>query len=155
MKLIGLGTVYMAILVLLLLNGFFVYSLIGRFQESGKAVPEDETALVEGSIAGDRTIRVEVLNGAGVGGIARKMTDFLRRVGFDVIDFGNAESFEFYETVVLDRSGDWAAAERVARAVDVKNILEQKNPYLALDVTLILGRDYRKLAAFQHKRREQ
>lgn len=153
MRGLGLGTAYGAIFVLLLLNGFFAYSLLERVYGPGKLVSEDETLGIESPIGGGRTIRVEVLNGAGVDGIARRMTDFLRRKGFDVIDFGNAESFGFYETVLLDRSGDQAAAGRVARAVNTENILVQKNPFLALDVTLILGRDYRKLAAFQQERR--
>ena len=147
------GFVYLILGVLVLLNGLFVYSLVTRFLISEKRTLENETTLPEDFRVKDRTIRVEVLNGAGVGGIARKMTDFLRREGFDVIDFGNAESFKFHETVILDRSGDRAAAKLVAQAVNSSNIVSQKNPLLTLDVTLIIGRDYRKLLPFKSERR--
>lgn len=149
----GKGAVYSATGILVLLNALFMYSFVVNFFLSGVDVSRERRGMEQEEVEGRRTIRVEVLNGAGIPGIARSMTDFLRRQGFDVIDFGNAERFNFYETIVLDRSGDRVAAERVAETVRTNNIVEQKNPFLILDVTLILGRDYRTLVPFRHERR--
>jgi len=150
---VSLGIAYVAIAVLLLLNGFFAYSLSERLHRSTGSVSEGGKWAVEDGRREDSPIRVEVLNGAGARGIAQRMTDFLRRQGFDVINFGNAENFGYYETVVLDRTGDRDAAGRVALTVRTENIVQQKNPFLALDVTLVLGRDYRKLVPFRNERR--
>lgn len=89
-----------------------------------------------------KVVRVEVLNGCGKAGLAKKVTDFLRIKGFDVVNVGNAESFEFPETIVVDRVGDMTSAWKVARAIGVKNVIQQKDVDLFLEVTLILGKDY-------------
>jgi hypothetical protein len=47
----------------------------------------------EGRRAKER-IRVEILNGGGHAGAAREATDQLRDLGFDVVFFGNAGSFD-------------------------------------------------------------
>jgi hypothetical protein len=149
------GFIVVTLGLLVVLNGLFIYSLITKFLSTEKRVPGEETPFGEGVFVRDRTIRVEVLNGAGRGGLAQSMTDFLRREGSDVIDFGNAETFNYHETVVLVRSEDRAAAKLVASAINTTNVVDQKNPFLTLDVTLIIGRDYRKLLPFQSERRWQ
>lgn len=120
------------------------------YQRSEKSAKKAEQP-VHHTTGDHRAITIEVLNGAGVSGIARTMTEYLRSQGFDVLNYGNAGSFSFYETLVLDRSGDRARAQRVARAIGAGTVLEQKNPFLALDVTMILGRDFRTLAPFNGK----
>ena len=150
-----MGFLFVILGALVIVNGLFIFSLISKISTSERGVSGDETAFSEGIVRGDQTIRVEVLNGAGVGGIARRMTDFLRRKGFDVIDFGNAKSFNYHETVVLHRGEDRTAGQLVAQAIRTTNIVDQKNPFLTLDVTLILGRDYRKLLPFTSERREE
>ncbi|HID96163.1 MAG TPA: LytR family transcriptional regulator [Candidatus Latescibacteria bacterium] len=92
-------------------------------------------------------IRVEVLNGCGEDGVARKFTDLLRRKGFDVVNFGNAENFDFMETIVVDRSGSSRKAEKVARALGVDNCIQQikMDPYRVEDVLVIIGADFRRL----------
>ncbi|OPX32867.1 MAG: hypothetical protein B1H40_01470 [Candidatus Latescibacteria bacterium 4484_181] len=96
-------------------------------------------------------IRVEVLNGCEERGLARRLTDLLRRSGFDVVNFGNAESFDFLETIVVDRSGHIERARRVARALGVKNCIQQikQDPYRIEDVLVIIGRDFRNLPFFK------
>ncbi len=146
--------IYLFIFMLLLVDGFFAYSLVERaakpsvVERPAESEPMSETA-------GGQTIRVEVLNGSGKGGVAKEMTDYLRARGFDVIDYDNAESQSFYETVVLDRAGDRTLAERLARVIGARHVLQQKNPYLALDVTLILGHDYEQLLPFLQERRSE
>lgn len=153
-NLLFLRGVYSAICILLLANGLFFYSVLVRIRGGGNGVSKEKLTFQKNMTAGNQTIRVEVLNGSGVEGIARRMTEFLRRQGFDVIAYGNAEQFCFFETVVLDRIGNRTWAEMVAQAVNTGNVLEQKNPFLTLDVTLILGRDFKKLNPFQQERRE-
>lgn len=91
----------------------------------------------------DLRVSVEVLNGAGDPGAARRITRALRDAGFDVKTFGNAADFEHDRTLVLDRSGRRGAARAVADALGVPEARSELRPELYLDATVILGRDWR------------
>jgi hypothetical protein len=87
-------------------------------------------------------VRVEVLNAAGVGGLAREVTNLLRDDGFDVVQFGNAGAFDRDSTAVIDRVGRMELAEGVANALGIRNVLTEPDPNLFVDVTVLLGRDW-------------
>ena len=86
-------------------------------------------------------IKVEVLNGTRTKGLARRATQYLRDLGFDVVGSGTNPD-QMATTLVLDRSGhpDWAA--RVGRAMNA-TMLERPDSSRYLDVTVILGADWR------------
>jgi len=92
-------------------------------------------------------IQVEVLNGCGVEGAAAKFTNYLRQKNFDVVQVGNFRSDTIEETIVIDRSGNTANAEKLADVLGIekKNIIQQLNKEYLLDATLVIGRDYSKL----------
>ena len=69
--------------------------------------------------AGER-VRVEVLNAAGIPGLARVVTRTLRERGFDVVYFGNARGFSPESTLVIDRVGREETAREVAGALEVE-----------------------------------
>jgi hypothetical protein len=87
-------------------------------------------------------IRVEVLNGAGVPGLADRMTGFLRSRGFDVVNYGNAPRTLGRRTEVLDRVGNPRFAREVARALPGTPIRLDSSPGRFIDVTVIVGTDY-------------
>jgi hypothetical protein len=87
-------------------------------------------------------VRVEVLNAGGVAGLAREVMNLLREDGFDVVQFGNAGSFDRDSTVVIDRVGREEMAEGVANALGIRNVLSEPDPNLFVDVTVLLGRDW-------------
>lgn len=87
-------------------------------------------------------IRIEVLNGAGVGGLARDATQRLRAGGFDVVFFGNAGRFDHHHSVVLDRTGDPARAHAVAAALGIDSVATALDSTLFLDATVVLGADW-------------
>lgn len=86
--------------------------------------------------------RVEVLNGAGVDGLARSVTDSLRVLGFDVVYYGNARSFDRQVSVVLDRIGSPERALAVAQSLGIPNVRSEPDASLYLDVSVLLGRDW-------------
>ncbi|MFQ5746032.1 MAG: LytR C-terminal domain-containing protein [Gemmatimonadota bacterium] len=90
-------------------------------------------------------VSVEVLNGSGDPGAARRVAERLREMGFDVKTFGNAQSFAHSVTSVLDRSGRPGAARRIADSLGVTAVVTDRRPDLYLDATVILGRDWRRL----------
>jgi len=91
--------------------------------------------------AGSR-VRVEVLNGGGYVGAAREATETLRELGFDVVFFGNAGTFEQDSSVVLDRMGAVERARSVADALGIRNVRSEPDSNLYLDVSVVLGRDW-------------
>jgi hypothetical protein len=90
-------------------------------------------------------VRVEVLNGGGVVGMARSATDLLRDNGFDVVFYGNGP--EESTSVVLDRSGRLDMARSVADALGIKNVRSEPDSNLYLDATVRLGGEWSRDAA--------
>ncbi len=87
-------------------------------------------------------VRVEVLNGSGVAGVARAVTHRLRAEGFDVVFFGNAARFDHPRSLVLDRVGDTLSAHSVATTLGIDSVAIEPDPGLVLEVTVVLGADW-------------
>jgi hypothetical protein len=131
-----------SILFLLLVNTFLAYT---TFQAvSLKFGNSEDDLLIDSTKA---RIQIEVLNGCGVSGIADKLTDYLRTNKVDVVNLGNYRSFEIENSIIISRNGKIKNAEKVATLVglDENRIIQQLNSDYLLDVTFILGKDYRNL----------
>ena len=89
-------------------------------------------------------IQVEVMNGCGVNGIADRFTDYLRDYNVDVVKIGNYIQSNIDETIVIDRIGNKANADKVAEILGVLkgNAITQLNDDYFVDVTVVIGRDY-------------
>lgn len=116
----------------------------------GRRSSETLSDLVESDNADlpDQRPQVEVLNGCGISGIAAQAHEFLRKYGFDVVNVENASAFDYEETIVIDRGGDEQIARRVARLLGTENVIRQVRPDLMLQITVILGKDYRNLKPY-------
>lgn len=92
-------------------------------------------------------IQMEVLNGAGIPGLATQFTTSLRQFGFDVVETGNFDHFNVEKTLVISRSGKMENARRVAQAIGVNDqqIIREESPDFYLDVTLVIGSDFESL----------
>ena len=104
-----------------------------------------------------KTIRIEVLNGCGVAGVAEKVGRYLREAGFDVMTWKNADSFNYPETIVIDRTGNLENARRVADAMGLRTHIQQivHDPYRIEQVAVIIGRDYDRLGILSPDLRRQ
>jgi LCP family protein required for cell wall assembly len=51
-------------------------------------------------------VRVKVLNGSGVTGVARRVSELLRNEGFAVVHTGNADRFDYTQSYIVDITGD-------------------------------------------------
>lgn len=136
----------MALVALVLLG---VGALLGSFWLEWRGAPTRGPAAdrPRGEPPLEGRPRVEVLNGAGDPGAARQAADHLRARGFDVVYFGNAESFDHAATRVLDRSGREDKAGEVARTLGLDSAVTRPEPELYLDATVILGSDWRETLA--------
>jgi hypothetical protein len=89
-------------------------------------------------------VRVQVLNASGTHGLARSATDVLRDRGFDVVETGNApRGTDPSASVVYDRVGRLDVARQAADALGIRRVEARRDANLLLDVTVVLGRDWR------------
>lgn len=93
-------------------------------------------------IADSVRIRVEVINTTQQRGLARRAMFFLRDQGFDVVRYASGSPARD-SSQVIDRSGhrDWA--ELVAQALGVSRVVVDVDSARYLDVSVLLGRDWR------------
>ena len=110
--------------------------------------PEREKSEVAPSAAAELgTVRVSILNGCGAPQVAARLTRKARALGLDVINEGNAKSFGFLQSIVIDRSGDPKKASRVAALLGIPHWIQQvsDDTYRLWDVSIIIGKDYERL----------
>jgi len=131
-----------AVVAVVLAVGIFLGSAIAQWTR-GSGAPEGEPT---GSVrlAPPERVRVEVVNGGGVDGMGAEAMDYLREVGFDVVELGNHPDYLRDGTVrdssvVLDRVGRPAWARSVAEALDVSRVTQEPDSNLLVDVTVVLG----------------
>jgi len=97
--------------------------------------------------------QVEVLNGCGVSGIAKDVTDFLRNDNVDVVYLGNHRNFNVATSQVIDRSGNLEEARDIAEmlGIDQKQVSSEIDKTKQLQASIILGKDYKNLKPFKKK----
>lgn len=131
---------------LLLVAGLVVSMALGLGPDAGSraaAAPEEVPDVPAARTPPGERVRVEVLNAAGVPGLARVATRTLRERGFDVVYFGNARGFAPESTLVIDRVGRAETAREVAAALEVERVLSRPDSTLLLEVTVVIGRDWK------------
>ena len=121
------------------LGALALFGTRGKGEARTEAVPEGLAWPVPGT--GEQRITTEVLNGTGRTGLARLGARLLRQHGIDVVATGNADSHA--TTRVIVRRGSREAAESVRRALGAGTVDSTPDSRLLLDVTVILGDDFR------------
>lgn len=92
-----------------------------------------------------RVIRVQVLNGSGEGGVAARVSSFLKEGGFHVVEVKNADRFDYFATMVVARKDDPAPARVVARYLGGPPVFLQAWDSDLAEVTVVIGSDRSKL----------
>jgi hypothetical protein len=102
-------------------------------------------------VANNPSLQVEVLDGAGSMKAAQHMTDFLRARGYDVVELKKNNSGIEERTFLFDRSGHREAARKLAAVLGVPpdKVFQKIDRTLYLDITVVMGKDYSRLNAFQ------
>jgi hypothetical protein len=120
-------------------------ALLPQWEPSARTPEPEPAPALEGSF------RVSVLNGCGDLRVAARMTRKARALGLDVIHEGNASSFGFLESLVIDRTGNLERARDVARALGIPHTIQQISDerYRLEEVTVIVGRDYKRLGLLE------
>jgi len=131
------------IIASVILSVFAVFLLYSILNKTGIINTDDNTAIKPQNV--QQLIQVEVLNGCGVTGIGDALTDILRAKGIDVVKTGNYRSFDIDNTFIIDRLGKIETANRVADSLNLNKrfIITEKNKSYFLDLTIIIGKDYK------------
>jgi hypothetical protein len=117
-------------------------ALSGFFRENPREEGAGEEEIATEAAGDGGRLRVEVLNGARVPGLARSATRVLRQQNFDVVYFGNAAGGARDTSEVIDRVGRPEDARRVAEALGIATVRSAPDTTLYLEATVVLGRDW-------------
>lgn len=91
-----------------------------------------------------RVFTIEVLNGTGRSGLAHEAKEGLLQRGIDVIAVGNADHFDYAESILIARKRG-ADVELLGEILGCSNVVTQLRDDSIEDASLILGADYRQL----------
>ncbi len=91
------------------------------------------------------TGQIQILNGCGKGGAAEQFRDYLTSSGFDIIEFGNAASWNYAHTIVVARTPNEPVARDLAKVLHTDNLIHLFDPTALVDATVFIGRDYEEL----------
>lgn len=116
-----------------LIDHFFINPSVSSFRAESTAPTKVE-----------RHIQISVRNECGVGNVAMAFTNYLRKRGFDVVETDNGSVFNRKMTTVVDATGNYNNALRVAEALGVQkeNVITELDPHAYVDVEVLIGTDY-------------
>jgi hypothetical protein len=88
--------------------------------------------------------KIIVHNGSAVGNLAAQTSAFLKEHGLQVVEFGNAERFDYPTTIIVDYTGKEYTIQYLARLLNIpqNNIQPFTGSYSEIDIRLIIGADF-------------
>jgi hypothetical protein len=131
----------------------FIGSLALKFSQGESAPPDAPRQPGRQQETTPVSLRMQVLNGCGVSGIAAKFSKYLVDAGkpdfaIDVIDEKNFGSFKQDKTLLLARKAAGPVAERLALKLgvppDLVTFKEMEDNFLDIDYSLVVGLDFDK-----------
>ncbi len=88
---------------------------------------------------------VEILNGCGARGVAKKFKNFLRANNYDVKSAQNAASWNYDKTIIVSRIPDMQMAKDISSLFKCDDPIFIRTAKSSNDVTVIIGHDYGEL----------
>lgn len=116
--------------------------------ETSEEILEESALLDEKPVVEWSKIRIDVLNGCGVRGLAGQAQTWLKRNGYRIRLAENADRHDYAKSLIQDRSGNMVAARELALVlnIDQSQIIELKgSPSPFVDLTVVIGEDYKRL----------
>jgi hypothetical protein len=91
-----------------------------------------------------KTIRVIILNGSGLPGIGRDISQKLSPKGFMVSDIKNADNFNYQRTqIIAYKEGFREKAKEIKQILGVGDVLIQATAPDLAEIAIIVGKDYK------------
>jgi len=122
-------------------------------KEANRVAQQTDLAVIKSKKAKDKVkvikkqMVVEVLNGTGIPGQANQAAATLKKLGFKVSRTGNAGSFKYGNTLLVDwrNQVDSSVAMAHALGVDPSKIIVYNRPKKTIDATIVVGKDWGQL----------
>jgi hypothetical protein len=94
--------------------------------------------------AKEEAARIAVLNGTGEEGLAGRFAEAIQGLGLDVVEVGNADSWNYATTFVKDYTGNPYTTQYLMDKMELtqSQILFQSIPDAEIDVAVIVGYDW-------------
>ncbi|MGM0441331.1 MAG: LCP family protein [Elusimicrobiota bacterium] len=92
----------------------------------------------------DRSITVEVWNASGDKGMAREITNYLRKRNVDVVRYGNYGVIKEY-TEIISRDGKLKPAREVADLIGCQNVSTELDTSRMVNLNIVIGRDFNEI----------
>jgi len=90
-------------------------------------------------------VSLEVLNGCGMEGAAKELTSILRKKGYRVADFRNADNFDYEHTTIKVRTAGPEEGEAVAVLLGCDRIVYEPSKNAMADISIVIGPDWEEL----------
>jgi len=104
----------------------------------------------------EKKIQLEILNGCGESGVAKRLSDLLKKSTYDIVNSGNyiergKINWNVAETRIISQISNPQGARDLADVMGVlySNVEIFENPSPIADITVVIGKDYKTLAIFQ------
>lgn len=101
---------------------------------------------------GIQNVTIEVLNGCGQDGAAKELTSILRKRGYQVMDFRNADRFDYENTRIVVRRGNLEEGKKVAVTIGCEEVVYKPSNEARADMSIILGEDWREMKVVSGKK---
>ena len=115
------------------------------------AVNNYENCKTEYEILNNHKVTIDVRNGSGKSGLAKKIADYLTKKCYDTY-YANWENFDEYSTrIIIYNNNSYLMAKELQNILDIDIELERKkdSTKAIVDMTLIIGKDYQNLAFYK------
>jgi len=100
------------------------------------------TGVDEKTLIAAEAAKVEVLNGAGVEGLAQATSEWLTAQGINVANYDTADRSDYTTSVIVNYTGKPYTTGWLAKTFNVATIISGSDPSSPVDVRVILGADW-------------
>jgi LCP family protein required for cell wall assembly len=124
-------------------------AMIDRMRNGGPLVPAAQqsgqaSATVTPSAIAPADITLTIRNGAGVSGLVKKASAYFTKLGFKVVESGNANQFVYGKTLIVYKIATEAKAAPVSAALGYGEVIPAAGMYsFSGDILIVIGKDWR------------
>jgi hypothetical protein len=123
------------------MRNFLIYGALTLLSLASCKKSEPSLPVNYGPITGE----IQILNGCGIAKASGRVRNYLLDKGFDVIETGNAPSWNFPKTLIVLRKPDWSGLTALKESLNTDRVILLRNPSALVDVSIYLGKDIEEL----------
>ncbi len=108
------------------------------------AQPQQEVPVEQINRLAQEGAKIVVQNGTPTGNLAAQTATFLKKQGYHVVEFSNADRFDYPQSIIIDYTGKEHTIQSLVVLFNVtpENIRRSPNLKSEVDIRLIIGQDF-------------